>query len=547
MTNPIKPTTPRGLTMVPTWQRATFLEPSWQRLVREGYGKNAAVANCIQRLALAYQQPRPVVVRETDGERLDKHPLQTLLNRPNPLMSWSELALFIATYKAIGGNAYLWKQRPSPKAPPVALWPFHAGNITVIPGETEWIAGYVYNPGNDQTVLLASSEIVHLKWPTVDPDQPWQALPPLRAVAREVDTDNEATRYVYSLLFNDATPRTTVRIPADAGSLSQPEYDRLKAQFRLRFGGEARGDVAILEGGAELERMALDMDELAFDTLRKVPEARIASAFMIPVEYSGLNVGLEHSTYNNVSEARAGFFEDTIIPMCALDAAELTQDLGPEFGDGIRIEHDTSMVVALQENQDARYTRVINGYGQGLLGHREARRLLGLPEEVAPDDMTIAGPVAVDGEIAAQKSVPILGYHIEAGVVSKNEARAQLGLQPEDATQDEKLRTILSLLTVTQAAVNVGIPLETALSMVGLRVELPPPPPPPVLIAAPVEEEEEDEEKEPPEAELPKAHPITVKAKGPSMPSMRAIERRMEKALIPYFEAQYERAAQGVA
>jgi len=374
----------RALPFVPTWTRASFLTPTWARLVDEGYGANAAVHSCITRLALAYQQPRPVVLRATDGERMPGHPLQALLDRPNPLMSYPELALYVATYKAIGGQCYLWKQR-SAAGRVVALWPFHAGHVEVIPGASTWIDAYVYDAGDGQKYRLERQDIVHLKWPAVDPSQPWQALPPLRAVAREVDTDSEATRYMYALLANDATPRTVVEMPETA-ALSEYEYARMKQAFQAKFGGDLRGDVAILEGGATINRLSLNMDELAFDALRKVPEARIAAAFLIPVEYSGLNVGLEHSTYANVAEARAGFFEDTISQLCALDAAELTADLAPEFGGGVRIEHDFSRVVALQENEDAKYTRVIAGWDKGLLGRKEARVKLGLPDELPPDD-----------------------------------------------------------------------------------------------------------------------------------------------------------------
>lgn len=374
---------------IPSWVKTTWLEASFTRLTREGYKKNAAVNICLTRLALAYQQPRPVV-KTPDGDLLPNHPLQKLLIRPNPQMSWRELALITAVYKGIGGQCYLKKVRSS-QGLPVELWPYHIGQIRPVPGRFEWVSGYEYNDGEGDWKPIPKEDVVHLKWPIVDPEQPWMALAPLISIAREVDTDNEATRYQYALLFNDATPRTALRIPAGGRPLTSLEAQRMKADFRAKYGGDGRGDVALLEAGADIVRLNLNMEELAFDALRRVPEARISAGFLIPPEYSGLTVGLEHSTYNNVNEARRGFFEDTIVQFLALDAGEIEQDLGADFGGDVVVEHDLSKVVALQENEDAKSARAVTGWKEGLITQNEGRRMIGLPDVPGGDTFKPAG------------------------------------------------------------------------------------------------------------------------------------------------------------
>lgn len=368
---------------IPNWIRQSFSPATFKRLTAEGYRKNAAVNICLTKLALGYQQPRPLV-KSLDGDLLPNHPLQKLLIRPNPQMSWRELALITAVYKGIGGQCYLKKVR-SARGLVVELWPYHIGQMRPIPGRFEWIKGYEYNDGESDWTPIDKADVVHLKWPIVDPDQPWMALSPLISMAREVDTDNEATRYQYALLFNDATPRTAIRLPPNVRPSTPHEIDRTKAAFNKNYGGDGRGSVAVLENGADIVRLNLNMEELAFDTLRKVPEARISAGFLIPPEYSGLTVGLEHSTYNNVNEARRGFFEDTIVQLLALDAGELEQDLGADFGGNLTIEHDLSKVVALQENEDARHMRANTGWTAGLIMQNEARRMIGLEDVIGGD------------------------------------------------------------------------------------------------------------------------------------------------------------------
>lgn len=367
----------------PSWARQGWLEPSFDRLTREGYMKNAAVFMCIQHLGKAYQQPR-IVVKRRDGQPQPNNPLQRLLDRPGLAMSYRELAQTISTFKAIGGVCYLFKVRNG-RGLPIELQPFHRGQMRPVAGEREQVAYYEYDPtSTGQWMRVDKQDVIALKWPSIDPFTR-EPVPPLVAVAREVDMDTEATRYAYALLANDATPRTMIEVDGDAG-LTATEIDAMKAQFYAFHGGDMRGSVAVLQGG-KLTRASLNMEELAFDALRRVPEARISAVFGVPPEYSGLTVGLEHSTYNNATTARAVFYEDTIMQLCALDADELTHDLAQEFGDNLMIEHDFSKVVALQENQDAVWTRVSTAWNDGLLGQREARRLLGLADDLPPDDM----------------------------------------------------------------------------------------------------------------------------------------------------------------
>jgi HK97 family phage portal protein len=366
------------IAFIPTWVKHSFAPATFRRLTAEGYRKNAAVNICLTRLALGYQQPKPIV-KSMEGDTLPDHPLQKLLIKPNPIMSLRELALITAVYKGIGGQCYLYKIRNSQRSV-IELWPYHTGQIRPVPGVYDWIAGYEYSDGQSDWSPIDKEDVVHLKWPIVDPDQPWLALSPLISIAREVDTDNEATRYQFALLANDATPRTALRLPPGQRPLTDLEAQRVKAGWHQKYGGENRGDVALLENGAAIERISLNMEELAFDALRRVPEARISAGFLIPPEYSGLTVGLEHSTYANVNEARRGFFEDTIVQLLALDAGELESDLGADFGGNLTIEHDLSKVVALQENEDAKHARANAGWTSGLIMQNEGRRMIGLPE-----------------------------------------------------------------------------------------------------------------------------------------------------------------------
>jgi len=364
------------LPFVSAWIKTTFAEPTFRRLTDDGYNKNGAVFQCVSALAFAYPEPPPRVLN-AEGEHQESHPLQRLLDRPNPLMSHAELRVIDITYRAIGGNTYLHKVRGR-GGQVVELWPYHAGQMRPIPSASGWVEDYEYDIGDGNKRRIPGTEIIHLKWPAVDLSQPWVAAAPLRSVAQEVDTDTELTRYLYALLRNDATARGVVTLPSGV-SLSPTQADKLKAQFYRDHGGMNRGGVQVLEQGATYQRISLNLQEMAFEALRRVPESRIAGAFRIPAIVAGLYVGIEKSIYNNYREAVSQFTEGTLVPLWKSDAAELTQALANEFSGNTLIDYDFSKVAALQENEDAKYARVLNAYDKDAITKNEARVYLGYP------------------------------------------------------------------------------------------------------------------------------------------------------------------------
>lgn len=71
-----------------------------------------------------------------------------------------------------------------------------------------------------------------------------------------------------------------------------------------------------------------------------------------------------------------------------------------------------------------------------------------------------------NGVAIPQKEV--FGYHIDAGIVDINEARAQLGLPPKQKEETNELQDLQAKLSIMNSAVAAGIPTLAAAEMVGL-------------------------------------------------------------------------------
>jgi HK97 family phage portal protein len=421
-----------GLPIVTPYVNATFMTPTFQALVREAYQTNGVVAACLSVLACSFPEP-PLVALDDGGDLQPNSPLIKLLNNPNPLMGLPELQVYTIIYMALGGNAYWYKVR-SRAGRVVELWPYHAGQISPVPGGDKWILRYDYDPGTGSKIPIPVEDVVHFKWPLPDPEQPWVAMAALRSVARNVDHDNEITRYLFTLMKNDAVPRMALVLPAGV-TLSDTQYNRLENQWKQRHGGDNRGGVGIVEGGADIKHIAFGLREMEAKAFYDIPETRIAGALRVPPILAGLNVGLEHGTLANFREARQWFTEGTLSTLWVLSAGEINSSLAREFGEGVTAAYDLGNVKILTENENDKWKRVNDAVTGGWLPVNVGLRELGF-EEVEGQDVFLRGlNIAAEPARAKAFAVSLRPSSTPTRLLSAKATRRQAALRAAAALQ----------------------------------------------------------------------------------------------------------------
>jgi HK97 family phage portal protein len=366
-----------GFTIIPDWAFAKFTDRTFKAMAEEGQRRNGVVFACISALCFATAEPR-VVVYDQEDEHVRKpvprtHPLARLLKHPNATMGENELKEITVLYMAISGNAYWYKVRDK-RGRVIQLLPLSDAQILPVPGGDNLISHYEWVDAPDWAAdadrEIPATDIVHFCW-IRDPLKPWMGQGPLTAVASEIDTDNEATRYVYELLRNDAVPRVILSAPPDAINV---DPDRIREEWKL----QGRNGPAVLLGGLKVERMAMGLNEMAGDLLHSVPETRICAALGVPPIIAGVSSGLAHATYSNAKESRQLMAEGIISRLCSKIEDEIATDLVPEFaangGTGSEyVAFDMSTMTALQPVITARQERAGQAFVDGILTLDEAR------------------------------------------------------------------------------------------------------------------------------------------------------------------------------
>lgn len=373
---------PVGQEGVPQMQRE-----SYYRFAREGYGMNELVYACIEELATSAAEPRLAAYAKQGSslEKLDTHPVIDLLESPAPHLDQFDLISTMIMHLSVSGNAYLEKVR-SRAGKVVELWPLRPDRMWVIPDSRTFIRGWEYRiDGRSQ--LLNPRDVIHFKHRHALDD--YYGMPPLAACAMRVDTDNFMRAFTGAFFRNAGVPAGILTVNRQT---TPPERELIQNRLRTEVGGpQAWHNVLVLDKlDATFTQMGMALGErgLVLPELDEIDESRIAMVFGVPLQLIGSRLGMQHNTYASYSEARASFWDETLMPLYRMIASKLTHGLVSEFDD---IEHldeiqfDTSTVAALQEDVDAKHTRIREDVKAGLITVQEGRSELGRDADFESD------------------------------------------------------------------------------------------------------------------------------------------------------------------
>jgi HK97 family phage portal protein len=370
----------------------------WNPLLTQVFGGytaawNSAVYACLKTICYAFQEAPPKVYRlQADGTELflEEHRLMELLADPHPSLSGPELSFWVQYCKQVDGNAYLRKIR-NRAGEVVQLWPISPSQMSPETSDADAAAGvfishYVYDNGKGKHEEVPVSDVVHFRLGVDDADHR-KGLSNLRRLLREISSDEEATRFTDDLLRNFAVSSLAVTVPPGP-VLTEEQAEAIRDRLREAYSGANRGHLAVLGNGATLQQIGFNPQQLDLKAAHQIPETRICAVLGVPAMLVGLSAGLEHTIYNNMEQAQEHLYEQTVVPLWRADAATLTKQLlRPDFDadPAVRLKYDLDDVRALQEDMDERYARLSVAVEKGWVTKDEARAEVGL--EPLPDGL----------------------------------------------------------------------------------------------------------------------------------------------------------------
>lgn len=287
-------------------------------------------------------------------------PLIALIKRPNPNQALSEFQQKWVYHRYLGGMAFtrginIGTQtlgdytRPKSGAELYLLSPDCVRTVH----KDMRVERYEYRPKDGQLVNLKPEEVVVHRFP--HPDDDFAGLTPLASVRNEINALIEASKWQATTLKNLAVPAGILSL--EKFHLLDPETKKqVREDFSSKFAGAVNAGKTFFSGAeARYTPLATTPRELDWINSDAAMMRKVCAAMRVPSILLG---DPAQTTYANYEQARAAFYEQTIIPLARHFTEEYNFGFFNRYGDGVAIEVDYSEIDALGENETEKYTRL---------------------------------------------------------------------------------------------------------------------------------------------------------------------------------------------
>ena len=249
------------------------------------------------------------------------------------------------------------------------------------------------------------------------------------------------------------------------GNPSPEDRQRLKSWWGRAVSGVKNAfTTEVFSSAVNPVQVGEGIQELANTALTTEKREGICVAMGVPLSLVMANA----ANYATAQVDERGFYTRTVIPAAQMIERRLNRQLFAEMN--LRFQFTPQTLDIFREDEEQRSTAYVNYVNAGMKQSVAAEMLgLDLPVEYAELDPEAAedAPVqAAEGKSLADK---VMGYHIQTGVVTRDESRSSLGLEPLGR---DTLGDIEAKLKTAAEAVRLGIDVNVAFGIVGLDTGL---------------------------------------------------------------------------
>ena len=367
---------------------------SYEDLATDGYSENAIVYRCINEIANNASRVKINLFR--GDQEVDNHPLLDLLYKPSPTMSQVEYFQSVYSYLLIAGNNYMLSVGGD-NTPPTELYNLRPDRIKIRTGTRAMPVAYDYMlkgqvvESYDVDQATGSSKVKHIK--LFNPLDDYYGMSPIQASSVDIDQHNLANKHNVNLLQNGARPSGAVIFnPKDETGghvqLSDVQRNQLMNDVNQRFSGTGNaGKPMLLEGDFDWKEMGLSPKDMDFIQLKNMSAKDIALVYGVPSQLIGIP---DSQTYSNFAEAKLALYNETIIPLLDRIQGDMNEWLVPMFNEqGLELRYDIDSIPAMAEQRKRVFESVSAGVKDGILTRNEAREQLGYEPIEGADSLLV--------------------------------------------------------------------------------------------------------------------------------------------------------------
>jgi HK97 family phage portal protein len=257
-----------------------------------------------------------------------------------------------------------------------------------------------------------------------------------------------------SSFFEQGALNPTIVSKEGFGKKSPAARKEEQSLFNRLFSGLNKANkVQLIDGKTTVSTLQQPLKDMALTELSKEQKETISATLGVPLSLIMSNA----ANYATATQDDFNFYDKAIAPFLReIIADQLNKRLFNPLGYDLTYvptRLDAYQAIELQKSN------TLNGMlDRNVISIGEYRESMGL----APIEEEIE-------EALEDTELPeIFGYHIDAGIVTRNEIRERLGYPPEPETNEGLLKDLQAQASVMQALTNAGIPAPEAARLVGL-------------------------------------------------------------------------------
>lgn len=297
-----------------------------------------------------------------DGKRVNNHPLERLLNNPNPFIDGYTMFLQAETQRLNNGNAYIQIIRDN-NGNPTALMLIDQANVNFELASS----GFVYKVSTAAGEKhIDPKDMIHVRSPYLDSNMKGIGY---HAILKEqiklwLAAQKHQTNYFELGAHPISMLQTSEMLEPEAKKRVRDEWEQLN-------GNNNKHRVAVLDGKFDYKHLGTNFDELELNAMYSELTKQMASAFNIAPFLLGHDGS--KNTYSNIESQNMQFLQNSLMP--GITAWEQQLNKLCVNGDYVRFNIDT----LLRADSTSRAERLTKLVQANIISVNEAREYENLP------------------------------------------------------------------------------------------------------------------------------------------------------------------------
>lgn len=223
--------------------------------------------------------------KKEDRTPVTNHLAWDLWQKPNDVFEGPFLREGVQQHYELTGEGWLVVELAEGFADiPLSIWYVRPDRIEPVPGETTFLAGYVYTSVDGEKVPLTVREVLPIKRP--NPLNPYRGLGAIQSVLLETQSARAAAEWNRNFFRNGAMPGGVIEVPNE---LDDNQFTTLIQRWRESHKGVSRAHrVGVLEHGATFNPVTYSIKDMQMTEVRGMTRDSVMEAFGISRHMLGI-------------------------------------------------------------------------------------------------------------------------------------------------------------------------------------------------------------------------------------------------------------------